>query len=215
MKNRHLFLFGSSPPFGNKLGRKFAELSFNQNAKIAILFVERDGWEKYMPRYTEELKKYGVFDFVYLPLSSDLVSNIVNELNTCTGIIIGGGETELYHHHIVETAIGVHIKKLYAQGIPIAGFSAGTLIIPENCIIPPIDNTSGKQLYLRGLGLIKECVISVHFTKWNEEKNLNIALSKTNALIGYGIDDEEGIYFKNESVEETEGEKYYVYRKQN
>lgn len=212
MKNRHLFLFGGSPPFSKKLGRKFAEHSLNNNAKVAILFVEREGWEEYMQKYMGELEQYGVTNFVYLPLSSDHSNNIVNQLVSCTGIIIGGGETELYHKYIVETAVGVHIKKLYEKGIPVAGFSAGALISPENCIIPPIDNSSGKHLYLTGLGLIKECVISVHFTKWNEEENLKIALSKFRASTGYGIDDEEGIYFINETLSESEGEKYHIFK---
>ncbi len=41
------------------------------------------------------------------------------------GIIIGGGETELYHKYIVDTEVGIHIKNLYKEGIPVAGFSAG------------------------------------------------------------------------------------------
>ena len=55
MKNRHLFLFGGSPPFGKKLGRKFADLTLNSKGRVAVLFVEREGWEAYMQKYTNVL----------------------------------------------------------------------------------------------------------------------------------------------------------------
>lgn len=92
-----------------------------------------------------------------------------------------------------------------------AGFSAGALISPENCVIPPIDNARKQHLFLTGLGLIKDCVISVHYSKWNEEENLKTAISKVEVSIGYGIDDEEGLYFKNGTFSESEGENFYIF----
>jgi cyanophycinase len=215
IKDRHLFLFGGSPPFGKSLGKKFADQSLNNKGKVAVLFIERDGWKGYMQKYTNMLEENGLTHFVYLPLDPDLTNNNINELLSCTGIIIGGGETELYHKHIVDTALGVCIKELYELGVPVAGFSAGALICPENCVIPPIDNAKGKHLFLSGLGLIKECVISVHFTKWNEEENIKKALSKLEVSRGYGIDEEEGLYFKNETLSETEGDNFYTFHEQN
>ncbi|WP_249872865.1 Type 1 glutamine amidotransferase-like domain-containing protein [Oceanobacillus saliphilus] len=203
MNSRHLFLFGGSPPFSKKLGKKFADIAIRGEGKVAILFLERDGWEKYMPKYTSVLKDNGIDEFVYLPLSPKPNYNTLKVLTSCTGIIIGGGETELYRSYIVDTRIGELIKELYQQGVPVAGFSAGALIIPANCVIPPIDNSQNKHLFLKGLGLIKDCVISVHYTKWEEEENLKAALIKLNATIGYGIDDEAALYFVNESVLET------------
>lgn len=211
MANKHLFLFGGNPPFGEILGRKFADLSLNSKGKIAILFVERKGWKEYMRRYTNVLEANGFTNFVYLPLSLNQTAQNINELLSCTGIIISGGETELYHKYIVDTEVGIHIKNLYKEGIPVAGFSAGALISPENCVIPPIDNARKQHLFLTGLGLIKDCVISVHYSKWNEEENLKTAISKVEVSIGYGIDDEEGLYFKNGTFSESEGENFYIF----
>ncbi|MEC5424737.1 Type 1 glutamine amidotransferase-like domain-containing protein [Virgibacillus sp. C22-A2] len=197
MRNTHLFLFGGSPPFSKKLGKKFTDLSLNKKGKVAILFIKRDGWEEYMQKYTCVLESYGLEDFVYLALSSN-PNLLLKELNSCTGIIISGGETELYHNYIVNTSIGKNVKKMYEQGMPVAGFSAGALISPEICVIPPIDNLKNEHLFLNGLGLIKDCVISVHYSKWNEEENLKTAISKENVPIGYGIDDDEVYILKME-----------------
>jgi cyanophycinase len=165
LKNKHLFLFGGSPPFGNNLGKRFADFSVNDKGKVGILFIERDGWKEYMKKYTCVLEANGLMDFVYLPLSSNPSNSTIEELRSCTGLIICGGETELYQCFVVNTPIGKHIKEMYVQGVPVAGFSAGALISPTICVIPPIDNSKNKHLFLEGLGLLKDCVISVHFSK--------------------------------------------------
>lgn len=97
--------------------------------------------------------------------------------------------------------------------MPIAGFSAGALISPETCVIPPIDNRRNEHLFLKGLGLIKNCVMSVHFSQWKEEENLKLAIEEVQVPIGYGIDDEGCLYFKNESLIKNESENYYIYEK--
>ncbi|WP_235560939.1 Type 1 glutamine amidotransferase-like domain-containing protein [Bacillus sp. FJAT-28004] len=135
----------------------------------------------------------------------------MEQLHSATGIIISGGDTELYQEYIVGTKIGAIIKTLYLEGVPVAGFSAGALISPNICVIPPIDNRANEHLFLQGLGLINHCVISAHFSKWDEEKNLLAALAKTNLSLGYGIDDASGIYFKNERISETAGQVYFYY----
>ncbi|MBT2688962.1 Type 1 glutamine amidotransferase-like domain-containing protein [Bacillus sp. ISL-47] len=198
MSDRHLFLMGGSPPFGEISGRKFAELSSASTNKVAVLFLEREGWINYMDKYTRPLKQYGVKDCTYLPLSSSSSASLFEELLCCSGIIIGGGETEKYRSFIAETGLGECIRKMYWEGIPVAGFSAGALICPEHCIIPPVDTPKKQHLFLNGLGLIRDCAISVHFTKWNERENLKAAMKRTGASVGYGIDDGAGIYFTNE-----------------
>lgn len=208
MKNRHLFLFGGGPPFGNDLGKKFAELALKENGKAAILFIERDGWKEYMPVYTNVLQQNGISGFVYLPLCAAPSLSLLEQLESCSGIIIGGGDTERYREYIVETTLGQSIIKMYHEGIPVAGFSAGALISPGNCIIPPIDNACNEHLFLKGLGLIQNCMISVHYSKWNEEENLKAALKRTNIPLGFGIDDGAGLYFNNETLTLTEGQIY-------
>lgn len=88
--------------------------------------------------------------------------------NQQLGRIISGGETELYRQFIVDTMIGKQLVQMYQEGVPIVGFSAGALISPETCVIPPIDNRKNEHLFLKGLGLIKDYVVSVHFSRWDE-----------------------------------------------
>ncbi|MWC31372.1 Type 1 glutamine amidotransferase-like domain-containing protein [Paenibacillus sp. MMS18-CY102] len=211
MSEKHLFLFGGGAPFNDSLGKKFAGLSSHNANKVAILFVEQDGWKAYMSRYTDLLERNGVSDFVYISLCASPSIEVIQELRSATGVIICGGETELYRDCIVDTELGDVVKELYVQGVPIAGFSAGALISPSVCVIPPIDNRKNEHLFLKGLGLVNNCVVSAHFTKWNEEENLMAALSKTNLAVGYGIDDESGIYLMNEKLAQSAGQVFYYH----
>jgi len=201
MNKRHLFLFGGGPPFTTILGKKFAELSSTKTRKVAILFIETLDSEKYLPIYTSVLKHHDLNNFVFLPLSLTPSKSNTEELNTCSGIVIGGGDTELYQKYLMESSIGHHVKKLYNEGIPVAGFSAGALVSLKNCVV----QTTNKQLFLEGLGLLNECLIQVHFSSSTDEDSLKSVLIKTNSPISYGICEESGIYFENEKLSLTEG----------
>src|SRR5690606_1206021 len=125
--DKHLFLFGGGPPFTENMAKLFVNKTTHFKGSVSILFVERDGWEDYMPVYTQELEKWGIHNFHYLPLPSTPIEKVINCLTNSSGIIIGGGDTNLYADYIVETDISNIIKGRYNQGIPVAGFSAGAL----------------------------------------------------------------------------------------
>lgn len=213
MMERHLFLYGGSPPFGERFGKRFADLALPEQGKVAILFIPRDGWKQYMRIYTATLAAYGHSKFEYLPLMENLEEENTNKLVNCSGIIISGGETEKYQERIVNTSIGKQINILYEQGTPVAGFSAGALLSPAHCIIPPIDNTRGEKLLLKGMGFLNDAVISVHYSKWQEDKNLKTNVEELDVSVGYGLDDGTAAYFRDGKIEEIEGEGFYVERK--
>ncbi|MEH7381022.1 Type 1 glutamine amidotransferase-like domain-containing protein [Bacillus sp. JJ1533] len=210
MSDTHLFLFGGGPPFNDKLGKRFADLAGSKVARIAILFLERPGWQEYRPSYTQVLGNCDVQDFYYFALSETPTQEQLTQLEKCTGIIIGGGVTELYRTYIVDTPVGDTIRKMFYEGVPVAGFSAGALVSCEHCVISPEDTLKQEQQYLSGLGLLKHCVISVHFSEWGGEENLLEAISTLN-VPAYGIDENSGIYFKNEQLLEHEGSEPHFY----
>ncbi|GAA0327462.1 Type 1 glutamine amidotransferase-like domain-containing protein [Bacillus carboniphilus] len=213
MRKRHLFLFGAGPPFNEELGKAYSNLAQQREGHISILFLEREGWEAYMPKYTSVLQANGMENFRYIPLSSTPTEQQLADLQASSGVIIGGGDTQRYQQYIVDTKFGEQIVQLYKHGAPVAGFSAGALLCPENCVISPTDNASKEQLYLKGLGIIKDCVISVHYSQWNEEEYLKEAIQRTRVSTGYGFDEYVGVYFENEAFVQSEGEKLYVFNR--
>lgn len=207
--DRHLFLFGGGPPFTASQAKLFAKISSQSNDPVSILFVEREGWEEYMPVYTRELEKLGIHNFLYLPLPTTPVEQVVKCIANSSGIIIGGGDTNLYADYIVETDISKMIKERYESGIPVAGFSAGALISLEQCIISPKDNEQNEFQHRNGLGLLLNVLIAVHFSEWNDEDHLKNAANHFSDYVYYGIDERTGMYFLNGHLESTEGEGVY------
>lgn len=206
MINQQLFLFGGGPPFTPGLCKTFVSC-LNGTGPVALLYVPRPGssWADYAPIYTDTLKANGATDFFHLPLSDSPTDEQLAQLSTSSGIIISGGETERYQQFIVETPIGTLIQERYQQGIPVAGFSAGALLTPDACRIPVIDQRDNQALILKGLGLLADAVISVHYDTWQEETNLSEAFMKTASAFGYGLPERSGIYLRNGRLMQQEG----------
>ncbi len=198
----HLFLFGGSPPFTTQLAEKFSNLI--SNGEIAVLYIEREGSSEYLPKYTSNIASAS-HEIYWLPLKENYTKQECERLRRCAAIIIGGGDTELYHKFIVQGPLNSLIVDMFHKGIPVAGFSAGALISPVHCVISSKDNDQNIQLFKAGLGLLDNQVISAHYLKWGEEQSLKEAVKQSRVPLGYGIADESGLYFHNHKLQMTEG----------
>ncbi len=115
------------------------------------------------------------------------------------------GETELYQRYLVDTEIGDIIQSRFADGVPVAGFSAGALVSPERCVIPEIDQRDNRRLRLLGLALLKDTVICVHYETWGEAAHLTQSFTEEGTDRAFGLADESGIYLRDQYLVETEG----------
>lgn len=198
--NRYLYLLGGHS-FQAEANKDFIEKSGGKSAKIALFIMNRPGWENYVPLFKNTWGQFGVTDVeVVVPNKRGEVDigRVKKILSTSSGIFIGGGDTLAYHHHYATSPIKEMITTQYKQGIPIAGNSAGALILPECCLISPEDNEEGTLLFKKGIGLISNILISVHFTEWNDKKNLVQGMESTRIMQGIGIDENACAVFKNE-----------------
>lgn len=201
----HLFLFGGGPPFTPHLRTRFAALT--NGGPVAILYVPRTGkdWLGYASIYTEPLQEDGISSFVHLPLSAVPTDEQLAQLKQCQGVIISGGETELYQRYLVETEIGDIIQSHFVNGIPVAGFSAGALVAPERCVIPEIDQRDGQRLRLPGLALLKDAVVCVHYETWGEAAHLVQSFTEEGTDRAFGLADASGIYLCDQHLIAKEG----------
>jgi len=201
----HLFLFGGGPPFTPNLRTRFAALT--NGGPVAILYVPRTGkdWTRYASIYMKPLQEDGISSFVHLPLSDVPTDGQLAQLKQCQGIIISGGETELYQQYLVGTPIGDIIQSRFADGVPVAGFSAGALVSPERCIIPEIDQRDNRRLRLPGLALLNDAVVCVHYETWGEAAHLVQSFTEETTSRAFGLADESGIYLRDQQLIETEG----------
>lgn len=213
MMDQQLFLFGGGPPFTPMLCEQFVSC-LDQSGPVALLYVPRpdSSWADYAPIYTNALTANGATDFFHFPLSARPTSEQLEQLAGSAGIIISGGETERYQQFIVGTPIGAIIQERFQHGVPVAGFSAGALLTPDECRIPAIDQRNGQALVLKGLGLLADAVISVHYDTWQEETNLSEAFMTTASTFGYGLPEQSGIYLKNGQLMQQEGPEVVLLR---
>ncbi|MFD2043412.1 Type 1 glutamine amidotransferase-like domain-containing protein [Ornithinibacillus salinisoli] len=211
--DRHLFLFGGGPPFTPVMGKCFAEIALRTDKPVSILNVERDGWKDYIHKYTQLLEVLGLREFHLLPLPSTPFDQVRNCLQNSSGVIICGGNTNLYADYIVDSPISSLIVKQYESGYPVVGFSAGALISPDNCIISEKDNEQKEFQERVGLGLLSNVVIAVHFTQWNDEMHLRKAALKYEKHENFGIDENTCAYFNNGKLRRIEGEGVYSVKK--
>ncbi|KHE67752.1 Type 1 glutamine amidotransferase-like domain-containing protein [Halobacillus sp. BBL2006] len=200
MHSTHLFLFGSGPPFNKRLGTEFSQLV--GRGEVAVLYLEREGSEGYLPKYWEEIDTEEVY---CLALKDRYEPFELDRIEACKGVIIGGGDTETYRDYIVDTELGDILFNLFTDGKPIAGFSAGALISPQICVISPKDNKKGIPLFKNGLGLTDELIVAAHYLEWEEEQHLKEAIQKMDVPIGLGIAEQSGVYLKNNKLTSSEG----------
>ena len=200
---RHFYAFGSGPPFTTEMAQQYVEQT--KRGMIAILLVDREGWLDYMPDYIDKLKQYGAERFRYLPLPSTTEEQVIKTIKDSGGVIICGGDTSRYAEYIADTTIGAAIKEAYVRGVPVAGFSAGALISPQNCIISSKDNKEQRYVERNGIGLLFNTYFAVHFSEWDEKPHLQAIFAKHLTANVYGIDEKTGVYFHNGILERMEG----------
>ncbi|WP_010096035.1 Type 1 glutamine amidotransferase-like domain-containing protein [Ornithinibacillus scapharcae] len=199
--DRHLFLFGGGSPFTPKFARKYVGLC--SSGKIILLYL--DGGDAFIPRYTSLLKELGHKSFCNQPLPSTPKEEVIQNIQDCSGIIICGGDSIAYAEAIVDTPISTAVQSAYQIGIPIAGFSAGALISPEVCVISSRDSGLDSYQKRAGLGLVRDTLIAVHFTQWNERNHLEQITTAIPSTHNYGIDENTGLYFHNGTLQQTDG----------
>ncbi|SFA88268.1 MULTISPECIES: Type 1 glutamine amidotransferase-like domain-containing protein [unclassified Bacillus (in: firmicutes)] len=208
MNERYIYLFGGNPSL-KEANREFVEKAGGSEARIALLIMNTAKWEKFLPVYTTVWEELGISRYdIIIPDGNSILDNKKTEeiLKNATGIYIGGGDTYLYHNHYVNSPVKEMIMKQYNEGVPVAGCSAGALIILEKSFISPEESKNKTIDYIDGIGLLKELCIGVHYTEENQKPHLIKALQQYGFSTGYGIDEEACAVFKNEKFEKTIGQ---------
>ncbi|MCT2534921.1 Type 1 glutamine amidotransferase-like domain-containing protein [Aquibacillus koreensis] len=210
VQDNYLYFFGGNPN-QSEASLDFAKKAGGKHAKIALLIIYRQGWEEYLPRYTDPWIRAGVqpqnIDVIIPNQHGELnVDQTIHTLQEATGIYIGGGHTETYHATYVKEPYKSIMQEKYYAGTPIAGNSAGALLLTDQVVLSSIDTDSGETIHLHGLGFVQDILISVHYSKWNDAEHLKGSLANTRISTGYGIDDHACLVVKNGRFHKALGE---------
>ncbi|MFS0562497.1 Type 1 glutamine amidotransferase-like domain-containing protein [Terribacillus sp. 179-K 1B1 HS] len=202
MQTRKLYLLGGNTS-QEEANIHFANAAGGRNAHIALLIVYREGWQAFLARYTSNWIAQGVPEENISVIVPDEAGNLdtekaANSIKNATGIFIGGGHSETYYALYTQLPFKQLLKEKYRAGTPLAGNSAGALILPETVLLSPHDTDNQQAWSGPGLGLLQNQLISVHFSQWQDEPNLIAGLIQHDIPFGYGIDENACLYLENE-----------------
>lgn len=212
MTRKFLFLLGGSSSIFDVVAEEFIAVAGGREATIALLLSGDQGWEDHLPEYTQPWIRRGVTRYhTIVPDETGTLdsSTVSTQLRQAAGIFIGGGHTPTYHQLYTAEPIRSIIRERYQIGVPIAGLSAGALITPEICAIPPEDTGDSSVRLVTGLGLVGELVVGVHFTEWNALPHMLAAMFKTQTTAGLGIDEPACVVLEDGQVKRVLGQSAY------
>ncbi|MFZ9035043.1 MAG: cyanophycinase [Francisellaceae bacterium] len=189
---------------------RFVDICGGKSAIIAVIptasKVDDIGDE-----YVEIFDKLGVAQAINLKIESrqDADSPLyLEQLERADGIFMTGGNQILLSTTLGGTAIAKMIRRLNAQGVNVAGTSAGAAYISGHMIaggdsgfIPRADMVSLAP----GLGLTNKLLVDQHFSQRDRLGRLLTALSYNPFVTGVGIDEDTAAFLDADGIIEVVG----------
>jgi cyanophycinase len=203
VKQRQLFLLGGNAAY-EVFADEFITAAGRGNAVVALLMQGGDNWQKYVPQYAEPLEQRGAAcHHSIVPDENGALDleGVAAKLREATGILLCGGHTPTYQRLYAAEPVRGWIQGRYQEGVPVAGVSAGALISPEPCVLWQDETVDGVPQVARGLGLVRDLAIEVHFSERARLPRLLEAMNHLQANVGWGIDESACIVFKEGQAE--------------
>ena len=174
---------------------KFNNLCGGDKARIVIIPTASQLPET-GPVYKEIFEHLGAqADYINIDERSDCErEDFLEILSKASGIFITGGNQLRLSTILGGTSIARMIRRMNADGVHLAGTSAGAAIMPEHMIAGGESDTKtptedGVTL-APGLGLTNRLIIDQHFTQRNRLGRLLTALSFNPFATGIGLDED-------------------------
>ena len=123
----------------------------------------------------------------------DAGSGVVDLLEFASGLFITGGSQLRISTALGGTGIARTIRRRHAEGMAVAGTSAGAAVLSEHMIaMGDSGGTPRRRLVqmAKGLGLAPEIVIDQHFRQRDRLGRLVTALSYNPGPLGIGVDED-------------------------
>ncbi len=189
---------------------RFVALAGGNDGRIAILPTASE-MDDTGPRYVELFEDLGIGSAVSLPINQRAEAEdegLIAELEEATGIFMTGGNQLRLSTILGGTAVAKTIRHRSAEGVTIAGTSAGAAIMPEHMIAggtPGATPTPNKVTLAPGLGLTNALVIDQHFRQRDRLGRLLAALSYNPFMTGIGLDEDTAAFIGPDGVFEVVG----------
>lgn len=124
-------------------------------------------------------------------------------IDNATGVFFTGGDQARITELLKNTEIDSLLHQKFAQGLTIAGTSAGAAMMPDMMIVEgdsetnPCINTVSLE---PGMGFLSQVVIDQHFAQRGRLGRFVSALVQQPAVLGFGIDENTAIAVDGEQI---------------
>ncbi|MCL6451849.1 MAG: cyanophycinase [Acetobacteraceae bacterium] len=207
-----LFLLGGvrQETFGD-ISREFLA-ACGRAPRIALLTQGGNAWRQYAAMFEGVWASLGVGEVV--PVAPETPTEAARPetlrlLDEVDGIFISGGDTREYHRKYAQPGVAAVIRRASSAGTPVAGCSAGALILPARCTVWGGRASSGRGrslltcehtvdqdgdgdvelLLAAGIGVVDGLVTEVECTEWGRLPRLFEAMARHRCPLGVGIDE--------------------------
>ena len=190
---------------------KFVGISGGNDATIVVIptatKVEENG-----SRYVDIIMGMGVKKVHCLNITKRTDCNrddYLSILEEATGIFISGGNHPRPSTILGGTAVAQLIRRLNADGVHVAGTSAGAAIMPEHMISGGRSGSTPTPRSVSlspGLGLTNSVVVDQHFRQRDRLGRILAAIAYSPFLTGVGIDENTAIFIDPNNSFEVVGD---------
>ncbi len=190
-----------------KVLREFVRRAGGLQARLVIMTVATGLPEEAGRTYTDIFERLGVESVRIVDTGKREDANdprALEAIQEATGVFFTGGNQARITECLKDTELDAAIHKRFAEGIVIAGTSAGAAMMPDTMIVEGESETNPRMEVVRmdrGMGFLPNIVIDQHFAQRGRLGRLLSALAQQPANLGFGIDENTAIAINGKDLE--------------
>ena len=202
---------------GSDILERFIELAGGDGARIAIVPTASEEPQEAGERYVKVFRKLGAAeaDWMRVEMREDANAEpALDLLRNATGIFITGGDQARLVALLAGTLVMECIRLRNAEGIIVAGTSAGASIVSAHLMsggtgIAGNSNDAaarkGMVELVAGFGLLQDVIVDQHFSQRGRMGRLLATFAANPGLLGIGLDEDTAVLIDREGTLEVLG----------
>jgi cyanophycinase len=190
-----------------KILREFIRRSGGLQARIVVMTVATGLPGEVGSTYISVFERLGVEDVRVVDTArrenaSD--PKAIEDISQATGVFFTGGNQARITELLKDTELDQLLHKRFAEGLVIAGTSAGAAMMPDVMIVEGEGETNPRMEVAQmdqGMGFLPGVVIDQHFAQRGRLGRLLSAVAQQPVVLGFGIDENTAIAVNGEEIE--------------
>ncbi|MBD2465147.1 cyanophycinase [Oscillatoria sp. FACHB-1407] len=190
-----------------KILREFVRRAGGLQARIVVMTVATGLPGEVGETYIGVFERLGVEDVRVVDTArredaSD--PRAIEAIQKATGVFFTGGNQARITECLKDTELDTILHTRFAEGLVIAGTSAGAAMMPDMMIVEGEGETNPRMEVVtmdRGMGFLPGVVIDQHFAQRGRLGRLLSAVAQQPAEIGFGIDENTAIAVNGHEIE--------------